>query len=345
MRQAYADLLGASEKDRRGIYQEAVQEWPTSAYLIEKDLMVCAVMDVLFNDVPDAADNLVFKGGTSLSKAHKLISRFSEDIDLVVRREELGFEGDDDPLDPNAPMGSSKREKLVKRLKKDCAAYMEANLLPPLNDALSRFGCSVEIDENEPQTIFVHYPSALPDGSDYNLPSIKIEGGARSATLPAHEHEIRPYVADILDNEELRTPGITTIDAERTFLDKLIILHGRHCHFRDRGEVYRNANRESRHYYDLAMMEGGVGDTAIADADLLADVIEHARMSFASKWMKLDEAAEGNLLIKPNEAVESAMRQDYAKMSGMILGDVPSFDRIMEAIGRIDVAYQRIRQR
>ncbi len=39
------------------------------------------------------------------------------------------------------------------------------------------------------------------------------------------------------------------------------------------------------------------------------------------------------------------MRQDYAKMSGMILGDVPSFDRIMEAIGRIDVAYQRIRQR
>ncbi len=109
--------------------------------------------------------------------------------------------------------------------------------------------------------------------------------------------------------------------------------------------MYRNANRESRHYYDLAMMEEGVGGAGMADANLLADVIEHARMSFPSKWLKLDEAADGNLLIKPHEAVESAMRQDYEKMSGMILGDIPSFESIMEAIGRIDQAYQQTRQR
>lgn len=34
---------------------------------------------------------LVFKGGTSLSKAWKLTDRFSEDIDLAIDRNFMGF--------------------------------------------------------------------------------------------------------------------------------------------------------------------------------------------------------------------------------------------------------------
>ena len=64
---------------------------------MEKDLWVCVVLDVIFNGLPDGHPRLLFKGGTSLSKVFGLIDRFSEDIDLVVYRDGLGFEGDRDP--------------------------------------------------------------------------------------------------------------------------------------------------------------------------------------------------------------------------------------------------------
>jgi hypothetical protein len=63
---------------------------------VEKDLWVCWTLRELFS-LPGIAEHLTFKGGTSLSKAWKLIHRFSEDIDLIVDKEALGFGGDAAP--------------------------------------------------------------------------------------------------------------------------------------------------------------------------------------------------------------------------------------------------------
>ena len=49
---------------------------------VEKDLWVTQVLHALFS--LDVSDKLIFKGGTSLSKAWGLIDRFSEDIDLAI---------------------------------------------------------------------------------------------------------------------------------------------------------------------------------------------------------------------------------------------------------------------
>lgn len=59
--------------------------------VIEKDWWVTAVLRALFN-LP-YAKHLSFKGGTSLSKCWHLIDRFSEDIDIAIDREYLGFGG------------------------------------------------------------------------------------------------------------------------------------------------------------------------------------------------------------------------------------------------------------
>lgn len=73
-------------EQRRAIEQAAViQKLPKQA--IEKDLWVTAIIQICFS-LP-CADSLVFKGGTSLSKAWGLISRFSEDIDLAIDRKML----------------------------------------------------------------------------------------------------------------------------------------------------------------------------------------------------------------------------------------------------------------
>lgn len=55
----------------------------TSPAIIEKDYYVTMFLEALSKRVP----NLLFKGGTSLSKCHKIINRFSEDIDLTLDAE------------------------------------------------------------------------------------------------------------------------------------------------------------------------------------------------------------------------------------------------------------------
>jgi predicted nucleotidyltransferase component of viral defense system len=59
---------------------------------VEKDFWVCWTLDKLFR-LPVWGEHLTFKGGTSLSKGWKLIERFSEDIDIVINRGALGFDG------------------------------------------------------------------------------------------------------------------------------------------------------------------------------------------------------------------------------------------------------------
>ena len=60
--------------------------------IIEKDWWVSAVMRALF--ALPYANQMSFKGGTSLSKCWGLIDRFSEDIDIAVAREFPGYGGE-----------------------------------------------------------------------------------------------------------------------------------------------------------------------------------------------------------------------------------------------------------
>ena len=88
-------FLAASLNDRRDALIGTSQRLGTAAQNIEKDFWVCWTLDALFNNLQADGPRLLFKGGTSLSKAFGLISRFSEDIDIryseriLVRRQAL----------------------------------------------------------------------------------------------------------------------------------------------------------------------------------------------------------------------------------------------------------------
>ena len=94
---AFGSFLTLSERDRRDVFEAAARRLDTLSGHVEKDFWVCLVLDALYNRLPDGHPRLLFKGGTSLSKAFGLIRRFSEDIDLVVHRVDLDFAGDRDP--------------------------------------------------------------------------------------------------------------------------------------------------------------------------------------------------------------------------------------------------------
>jgi hypothetical protein len=90
MKQAYQNIIGASADDQRGLFLAAANRLGTTVQNIEKDFWVCWTLDALFHRLQKGGPRLLFKGGTSLSKGYGLISRFSEDIDVTVFREDIG---------------------------------------------------------------------------------------------------------------------------------------------------------------------------------------------------------------------------------------------------------------
>ena len=131
----------------------------------------------------------------------------------------------------------------------------------------------VEADDADPdgQSLLIWYPAATPR-SDYVRAAIKIEAGAKAAIVPNSEVPIKPYVDDDLPGLDLTVPTVRTVDPERTFWDKVVILHGLRRWFDTHGELRGGGQRVSRHYYDLHQLASApVGAAAIAQPTLGAD--------------------------------------------------------------------------
>jgi hypothetical protein len=90
MNAQYLEILRADAADRRGLFLPAATRLGTAVQHVEKDFWVCWALDAMFNGRSSESPRLLFKGGTSLSKAFGLIDRFSEDIDITVFRDDLG---------------------------------------------------------------------------------------------------------------------------------------------------------------------------------------------------------------------------------------------------------------
>ncbi|MEQ1591376.1 MAG: nucleotidyl transferase AbiEii/AbiGii toxin family protein [Thiobacillaceae bacterium] len=90
MNAGFLRIIAASPEDRRGLFLTTANRLGTPIQNVEKDFWVSWVLDLLFNGRATGEPRLLFKGGTSLSKAYGLISRFSEDIDITVFREDIG---------------------------------------------------------------------------------------------------------------------------------------------------------------------------------------------------------------------------------------------------------------
>ena len=258
-----------TDEEKRITFDEASARLGLPAASVEKDFWVCWTLKVLFG-LDGIGDSLVFKGGTSLSKAYKLIERFSEDIDVVIDRERLGFGGDHSPEEGGTPTQTKKR---LKALKKACHAFIWKELEPSLRQAISRaevseFELSADENDKDDYSILFAYPSVYPElVGGYLRRAVKIELGARSDTWPVNHCDITPYAADAL-TDYFHEPScrVSTIAAERTCLDKMFLLH------EENGKPAEKTKKErmSRHYYDLfKLIEAGVANRAIRDEALL----------------------------------------------------------------------------
>jgi hypothetical protein len=337
MHDNYKKFLNQSEVDRRGIFNAAAQIRQVPPEYIEKDFWVCLTLDILFNSTELQSHKLLFKGGTALSKGYGLINRFSEDIDIVVFRDDLGFNSDSDPTNSKLDLGSNARKALFTKLLVACQTFMTGDLLDVVARATLALGCEVVpgVDDQDGQTVLIHYPSIF-GSAGYVTPVVKIEGGARSGLDPHNSLSISPYIAEVVPSVDFAISGVRTIDPVRTFWEKVLILHGIHCGFRDEARMPSDSNRMSRHYYDVAMMsQSDVGVRAAENMELLDAVRNHNLIAFNQRWKKFDEAIVGRLLIYPQQEVAEVLARDYKAMSGMIMGDAPGFNYILAELRRL----------
>ena len=292
---------------------------------------------------------LLFKGGTSLSKAFGLIQRFSEDIDITVFRDDLDEPASVEELEA---LSNKKRRARLDAIRDACRVYitgpLQRFLAAQLTDATAGAG-RVEVDAADPdgQTLLVWYPEAEPREAAYVRPVVRIECGAKSALDPNRPVEIRPYIGEEASGLDLAIAGVTTIDPVGTFWDKIVIAHGLRSWYQRRGVLRQEGQRVSRHYYDLhCLFCSQVGEVALADRELGANCVRHARMFFDRPDYDLASAVAGTFLIAPAGPMAAPLARDYANTTAMIFGEAPVFDEILASIARIERAinsgdYQR----
>jgi len=337
--EGFKKFLSASEKNRADAFLAASQRLGANVQYVEKDFWVCWTLDVLYHGLPEGGPRLLFKGGTSLSKGHGLINRFSEDIDITAFREDLKQAASAEELEA---LSGKKRKGKLDAIRDACQAWVRGPLRDGVSKRVAEFVAEagrVELDDTDPdgQTVLVLYPSIVRGESDYVRPAVRVECGAKSALDPHGETTVRPYIAEEVADLGISVPKVTTIEATRSFWDKAVIAHGLRRWFEIRGELRQEGQRISRHYYDLhCLVNSAVGGAALAAENLATDCVRHARLFFNRPDFDLGSAQRGSWAIEPSAGMLERLQGDYAKTIPMIFGAAPTFEEIMTSMKKIN---------
>lgn len=344
MNQEFKRFLELSQQDRKDVFEAEAENLDTRPTYVEKDFWVCLVLDIIYNGLNEDHPRLLFKGGTSLSKGYNLIDRFSEDVDFTVFREDIGFDESKDPAVPGISGKERKRrsESIMQATSQYICHKLREDLETIALTVVSECRVIKDTEDRDESTLLFHYPSLFAEVSAaYIQPRVKLEGGGRSALDPHEKLAIEALINGTLTDWDFSVPNVITIKPERTFWDKVMILHGWSCGHRDEQRLPSDRQRISRHYYDVAMIYQKLGREAISDPNLREDVRQHTQEFFKRAWMKLEEAIPGYFNLVPKGKLLETLRNDYQAMQGMMLGNAPNFATIVEELERQETAINK----
>jgi len=145
--------------EREILFRNTAAKAGMNAAVIEKDFWVCLALDHLFHH-SKWRNRFAFKGGTSLSKVYDLISRFSEDIDLILDWRVLGFAKDE----PWEDRSNTKQQKFIDDSRDRLFAFLRDDFTPEFRDSMSEVigeEAHVFIKEDDDGTVCFEYPGIL----------------------------------------------------------------------------------------------------------------------------------------------------------------------------------------
>ena len=320
-------LTDLTDKQQEQIIRELALLAHIDIQSAEKDWWVTQVLKAIFS-LP-YAEHLSFKGGTSLSKCWHLISRFSEDVDIAINREFLGFS---DELS---------RTQISDKLRRAVCSFVRERMQFDLRELMVKQGINAAafnvrvnitpISTTDPETIEVEYHSVLPESS-YIQHCVCVEVGGRSMQKPVQVENVQSLIDQYLPQsvvveKPFSIPNVVT--PERTFLEKVCLLHEEFS----KPENVR-VNRMSRHLYDIVMMmQTDVASRALSDNQLFHDIVEHRHKFINLKGFDYNTLSPKKLTIVPPDSVVGLWQKDYEEMQRtMIYGDSPSFEQMLSYI-------------
>lgn len=311
-----------------------------SATIVEKDWWVTQILRAIFS-LP-YFEAVSFKGGTSLSKCWKLIDRFSEDIDIAIDREFLGFGG------------KLSKTQISDKLRRAACSFVREKLQFDIKEQLlsqgieeSQFDVDVNItpvSTTDPEVVNIAYQPVVKvlglNGIDeYIKPRIKVEVSGRSMSEPVEPVAIRSFIDEIYPTAPFAEKDfdVRVVLPTRTFLEKVFLLHEEFAK-PDGGRV----DRMSRHMYDVSeIVQTPIAERALTDEDLYKSVINHRRTFVGLKGFDYNTLYPNSINIIPPMELMERWKDDYHKMQDMIYRTSPSFDTLIE---QLSILNQRIKE-
>ena len=170
-------------------------------------------------------------------------------------------------------------------------------------------------------------------------PHIRLEIGPLAAWLPNRVFPILPYMAEAFPQLGIAPVEVPTILAERTFWEKVTILHQEHY----RPTSLNVPPRYSRHYYDLYMMtQSPCAANAIKDIALLKQVVDFKKKFYPRTWARYDIAVPGSIELLPAPHSQRPLLADYAAMKNMIFGIYPSWEDIIKSLTELQTQINHV---
>lgn len=301
------------------------------AILLEKDIWICWALEYLFK-MPNRFP-MAFKGGTSLSKAYRVIDRFSEDVDITIDYQAFNC---GDPF--AAGISKTKLKNLSLKLKSLVTQHIKDVIAPYyekiISEQFKENVPSVEVDDDG-ETFYIHYPSVIEQKNGYVTDNIRLEFGGRNLTIPSEPQTITTDISEYVSNLSFPTAQVTVLSPQKTYWEKLTLIHYE-C---NRPTLKDDANRISRHWYDVAMLTNhDIGKYALANRELLNEVIKIKKTFYDSGFAKYDDCLNGNIRLIPSDNYLKLLKDDFNIMlnNKMFYGEQPNFDSIINKIEKLE---------
>ena len=269
--------------------------------VVEKDYYVTLILEGLKERLPF----IVFKGGTSLSKCHKAIRRFSEDIDVTI-----------DTKLSQGQMGKVKDG--IKMVAEELGLT-----IPNIDETRSRRSYNKYL---------LAYDSVIEMLNDDLQPMVILETSFAEISFPTVILPVHSYIGDMMETDapemveqygllpfEMKVQGI-----DRTMIDKVFAI----CDYYMKGDV----RRHSRHIYDIYKLL-----PMVPVNDDLGKLVKEVREVRAKNVTICHSAQPGvdvpSLLM---ELVEKDIyRADYDSLTSRILEEQIPYDTAIGAVRRI----------
>ena len=318
------DFYKLSEEDKIAFYKNVGNQTGIPDFAVEKDWWVVQTLNIIFE--MEVSKHLVFKGGTSLSKAWKSIERFSEDIDLAIDRSFFGYNGE-----------LSKKQRT--KLRKDTSTYISESFYPELQKKFKKRGfedvnmviAPPKSSDQDPRIIEIYYPHIM-ESPGYIESRVLVEIGCRSLREPFETKPILSFIDEQYPNSEfvLGAMNVPSVVPERTFLEKLFQLYEEF----QRPEEKIRVERLSRHLYDIYQLsKTGYADNAFQDKELYETIVSHRYIFTKVGGVDYNLHQPQTLNPIPPPEIADAWKTDYKLMQEqMIYGDSPSYEDLIVQI-------------